>query len=94
MPEPVTPTTRIARSQGLVTQPMDGGIVMLDPGADRYLRLNATGKLLWEALAEPATVADLARLLGERAEISAERANADAAKFVEGLIEFGAAQPA
>jgi hypothetical protein len=73
---------------------MDGGIVMLDPEADRYLRLNATGKLLWEALARPATVAELARLLSERSGISAERASADASTFVEGLIEFGAAQPA
>jgi|tagenome__1003787_1003787.scaffolds.fasta_scaffold20292540_2 hypothetical protein len=94
MPEPLTPTTRIARSEGLVTQPMEGGIVMLDPDADRYLRLNATGKLLWEALAEPTTVLELARLLSERSNISAERAGADASKFVEGLIEFGAARPA
>ena len=94
MPEPLTPNTRIARSEGLVTEPMDGGIVMLDPAADRYLRLNATGRLIWEALAEPATVTDLARLLSERTGISADRAEADAVSFVDGLVEFGAARPA
>jgi hypothetical protein len=94
MPDPLTPETRIARNDGLVTSAMDGGIVMLDPDADRYLRLNATGKLIWEALAEPATVTDLARLLSERTGIPTDRAEADAATFVDGLIEFGAARPA
>ncbi len=31
MPEKVIATTRVARSEGLVTEPMEGGIVMLDP---------------------------------------------------------------
>src|SRR3954454_18648742 len=92
MTEPRTLDTRIARSEGLVTEPMDGGIVMLDPETDRYLRLNATGRLIWEALAEPATVTDLARVLCERTGVSADRAEVDAASFVDGLIEFGAAR--
>jgi Coenzyme PQQ synthesis protein D (PqqD) len=94
MPEKLTAATRVARSEGLVTEPMEGGIVMLDPESDRYLRLNATGKLIWEALAEPATVAELAQLLGERTGISSERAEADAATFIEELVDFGAARPA
>ena len=94
MPEKVTATTRIARSEGLVTEPMEGGIVMLDPESDRYLRLNATGRLIWEALAEPATVAELAQVLSERSGIPRERAEADAATFIDGLIDFGAARPA
>ena len=40
--------------------------MMLDPESDRYLRLNATGRLIWEAFAEPATVAEPARVLSER----------------------------
>lgn len=94
MPEKVTAATRVARSEGLVTEPMEGGIVMLDPESDRYLRLNATGRLIWEALAEPATVAELAQVLSERSGISRERAEADAATFIDGLIDFGAARPA
>jgi hypothetical protein len=94
MSKPVTPSTRIARSERVVAEPMDGGIVMLDPEADRYLRLNATGTLIWEALAEPATVAELARVLSERSGVSAERAEADAVAFIDQLVDLGAAQPA
>lgn len=94
MPEKVSTATRVVRSEGLVTEEMDGGIVMLDPETDRYLRLNVTGKLIWEALAEPATVEELARKLSERSGITRERAQADAAAFIEGLIDFGAARTA
>ena len=94
MPEKVTATTRVARSEGLVTEQMEGGIVMLDPESDRYLRLNATGRLIWEALAQPATVGELAGVLSERSGIPRERAEADAASFIERLIDFGAARPA
>lgn len=94
MPEEVTAATRVARSEGLVTEPMQDGIVMLDPDSDRYLRLNATGRLIWDALAEPATVAELAGVLSERSGISRERAEADVVTFIEGLIDFGAARPA
>ena len=92
MPEKVNATTRIARTDGLVTEPMDGGIVMLDPESDRYLRLNASGRLIWEALAEPATVEEVTQLLSERSGISRERAEADATTFINELIDFGAAR--
>lgn len=94
MPEKVTATTRVARSDGLVTEQMEGGIVMLDPESDRYLRVNATGRVIWEALAQPATVEELAGVLSERSGIPRERAEADAASFIERLIDFGAARPA
>lgn len=93
MPEKLTASTRVARREGLVTEPMDGGIVMLDPETDRYLRLNETGRVIWEALTEPATVEDLVQVLCERTGISRERAEADATTFIETLIGFGAARP-
>src|SRR3954468_3929327 len=92
--EPVTPATRIARSDGFVAEPMDGGVVMLDPKTDRYLRVNATGRLIWESLEEPATVAELGNVLVEQTGVEAERAEADATSFIEDLIEFGAVRQA
>jgi Coenzyme PQQ synthesis protein D (PqqD) len=68
-------------------------VVMLDPRTDRYLRLNATGKVIWEGLAEPATVAELAQVLAEQTGVDIDRAEADAASFIEGLVELGAARP-
>lgn len=61
--------------------------VILDIARDRYTRLNGSAGLLWEELAEPRTVAELADRLSERYGIPAERATADASALIERLRE-------
>jgi hypothetical protein len=92
MPDPLEPQTRIARKDGLVVESLSGQTVMLDPETDRYLRLNETGGMLWEALAEPRTVAELSAVLAEQAGIDPERADIDTIAFVRGLLDTGAAR--
>ena len=71
---------------------LSGSTVILDPEGDRYLRLNETGGLLWDALAEPKTLADLGAELAARAGIDAALAAADATAFAGRLLETGAAR--
>lgn len=92
MPAPLDPNTRIVRKEGLIVESLSGQTVMLDPERDRYLRLNETGGMLWEALAEPRTMADLGAHLAAQTGVDAERADADATAFVRGLLESGAAR--
>jgi hypothetical protein len=92
VPAPLDPKARIVRKEGLIVESLSGQTVMLDPERDRYLRLNETGGMLWEALAEPRTMAELGAELAARTGIDAERADADAAAFVHGLLESGAAR--
>jgi hypothetical protein len=92
MAEPLEPQTRIARKDGLIVESLSGQKVMLDPESDRYLRLNETGGMLWEALAEPRTIAELSAHLADQAGIDPERAATDATTFVRGLLEAGAAR--
>ncbi len=92
MPEPFNPQTRIARQEGLIVESLSGQTVMLDPEGDRYLRLNETGGMLWEALAKPRTLAELGAHLAAQADVSSERAADDTAAFVRGLLDAGAAR--
>jgi len=92
MPGRLDPQTRIARKEGLLVESLAGQTVMLDPEQDRYLRLNETGGLLWDALAEPRPLADLGAHLAAETGIDAERATSDATEFVHRLLEFGAAR--
>jgi coenzyme PQQ synthesis protein D (PqqD) len=92
MLERLSPQTRIARKDGLIVESLSGQTVMLDPEGDRYLRLNETGGMLWEALAEPRTLAELGAHLADQAGIDSERAATDASAFVRGLLEAGAAR--
>ena len=52
--------------------------------------LNATGERMWEWLAEPKTLQDLARNLIAEYDVTAEAAEADAAAFVQSMREVGA----
>ena len=60
---------------------------MLDPDSGRYVRLNATGGVLWEALETPTTIEELAGRLSGDYGIDAVRATADASAFVSALAE-------
>ena len=86
------PQTRIARKEGLIVESLSGETVMLDPEGDRYLRLNATGGMLWQALDEPRTLGELGEHLAARTGIEPERAAVDASAFAEGLLDLGAAR--
>lgn len=91
MNEAVNPATRISRAPGIIAEVLDGDLVMLDPERDSYLRLNRAGKLLWDALEAPQTVASLAELLARDTGIEPERAAADALAFARALVASGAA---
>ena len=92
MAEGLEPQTRIARKEGLVVETLSGQTVMLDPEDDRYLRLNETGGMLWEALAEPKTLTELGAHLASRTGIDSERAATDTTAFIRGLLDAGAAR--
>lgn len=82
----------MARNDDLIVESLQGQTVMLDTESDRYLRLNETGGMLWEALAEPRTLAELASHLAERTGIDEERAATDTGAFIQGLLDLGAAR--
>lgn len=53
------------------------------------IRLNETGKAIWNALQEDVELPALAQLLVEKFGAPAEAAEADAAEFVENLRKIG-----
>lgn len=78
----VTDTTVAERVPGLVSDRFGEETVVLDPEQDRYVRLNRSGTLLWDALDQPASCGELARRLAQATGVSPERARADAAAFL------------
>jgi aminoglycoside phosphotransferase (APT) family kinase protein len=78
-------TPRIQRVPWAVTETVAGETVLLDPVGDRYLRLNASGAVLWELLAEPRALDDLARALADRHALDEAVAARDAGAFLDAL---------
>ena len=73
------------RQENLTWQIAGDEVVVLDLEGSVYLKLNGSGRVLWEALAELCTEAELTSALVDRYEIDEARAAADVAQFVDAL---------
>jgi hypothetical protein len=80
--------TVLVREPGVLCERVGDDFVLLDPGSDRYVRLNATGGLLFGALEIPQTAAQLAHRLRERG-APEDRALDDALAFASDLVRRG-----
>jgi hypothetical protein len=77
------------RQQDLTWHVAGDDIVVLDLEGSVYLKVNGSGRFLWELLAEPRTETDLVTALVERYGIDEARAAADVAAFVADLRQRG-----
>jgi len=74
------------RRQNVTWREVDGIIIALDLGSSTYFTTNRTGRMLWHAMIEGATVVELVALLRSSFGITDERATADVRSFLQ-LLE-------
>jgi hypothetical protein len=86
---PLPAETRFVRRDDVLAERVLEETVLLDPVAPRYVRLNATGALLWDALAEPQDADELAARLEGAFPVDRERARGDARALLDALVERG-----
>jgi hypothetical protein len=86
---PFDPSSVVSRNPGAVSERLGVETVVLEPDQDLYVRLNATGTRVWEALAEPASAAGLAEALAVEFGLAGDRALADVEAFVDALSRRG-----
>ncbi len=79
---------------GYILREVAGNCLVVALSADTtfsgMLRLNETGKLLWEALQTDTTEDALVAALLAEYEIDEETARADVSRFLDSLAEYGA----
>ncbi len=85
--QPGTSTTR--RRDDLIVERVHDETLIFDPASQRFTRLNLAGSLLWEALGDTSTVADLAARLEREYTLDPAVARADADAFVQELSSRG-----
>jgi Coenzyme PQQ synthesis protein D (PqqD) len=73
------------RSGDLTWQVVGDDVVVLDLEGSVYLKVNGSGRVLWEALTEPRTEPELIGTLIERYGIDEARAAADVVAFLDDL---------
>jgi Coenzyme PQQ synthesis protein D (PqqD) len=78
---PIDAGTTLSRTDRAVHGDLPEETVLLDVDAGTAVRLNPTGAWIWERLAEPCRVSELASGLSERFEIDEGRALDDVVAF-------------
>ena len=78
--------TTLRRTERAVHGDLPEETVLLDVDSGIAVRLNATGAWIWGQLAEPHSVSELARGLGERFEIAETRALEDVVAFAREMV--------
>jgi Coenzyme PQQ synthesis protein D (PqqD) len=74
------------RTEGLTWHVAGDEVVVLDLGGSVYLKLNGSGRVIWERLATPCNEDDLvAALLDAFDDVDRERAAADVSAFLADL---------
>jgi hypothetical protein len=77
------------RRGDLASRQADDEVVVLDLKTSTYRALNATGALLWERLADWASIDDLAAMLVDAFGLEATEARRDVLRFVDDCEEAG-----
>jgi hypothetical protein len=74
------------------SQELDSEMVLLSLDRAEYFGLNASGTIVWKALANGRGLRDIAVALAERFSVDGERAAADVVAIAQQLIDAGLAQ--
>ena len=82
-------TTRVVRTEGIMSAPVDQEIVLLNMAGNNYISLDAIGRRIWELLENTVLVADLCRQLETEFEGTQEEISADVLSFLSELEREG-----
>jgi hypothetical protein len=89
---PIDLSTVVVRTAGLLTAPVDDEIVILNPGRDNYVGLDAVGRAVWDLLEQPHAVAELCRKLSQDFDATPEQIAADLLPFLAEITDEGIAR--
>jgi hypothetical protein len=88
----IEPCTIVVRTAGLLSAPVDDEIVILNPGRDNYVGLDAVGRAVWDLIEQPREVAELCRKLSQDFDAPPEQVAADVLPFLAELTGEGIAR--
>jgi hypothetical protein len=90
---PLTLDTALVVSEDVVTQELEGEMVLLSLDRAEYFGLNATGTVVWNGLVSGRGLREIASVIVEQFTVDAERATADVLTLAQQLIDAGLASP-
>jgi hypothetical protein len=84
----ISPTQRFDQQAGVLSEQLDDDLLLMDVDNDFLFSLNPVGALIWSALGEGLSFAELIeQLAGEFPEVERELLHDDAAGLLQELLE-------
>lgn len=81
--------TRVVRTEGIMTAPVDNEIVLLNMKSNNYISLDPIGRRIWDLIETPVVVEDLCGRLEQEFAGTREQITADVIPFLEELEREG-----
>lgn len=82
-------TERYARNPSAMEVEIADRLVLFDPEAGQFCDLNGTGRAIWEMLAEPSALSDVAQRVSQRYLVTPETCQPEIGLFLETLQRSG-----
>lgn len=89
---PLSLDSNVVAADDVVTQELEGEMVLLSLDRAEYFGLNATGTVVWNGLVNGRDLRAIAAALVEQFAVDAERATEDVLVLVQQLIDAGLAR--
>lgn len=87
----LTSNSRLIRSSDLVATEMDGDIVMMHISSGQYFGISGVGSRIWALLEHPITLDELISTIVNEYVVDEQTCRNDIQKFMQSLLEQGAA---
>ena len=81
----------IIRSDQAAAEPLHDERIILDLNSGEYFGTGNVGAFIWDQLAEPQQLGDLARSIAEKFDVDQQQAGTDLLEFVGQLVQRGLA---
>lgn len=78
---------RVARTEGMMSAPVDDDIVILNIPKNNYVSLDQIGRRIWDLIESPVAVSDLCSTLAGEFEGGQEQICADVLSFLNELLK-------
>ncbi len=81
----ITPSTKVARKEGLTAAPVEGDLVILNLEGNNVLSFDPVERMIWDHLEIPVKVEDLGRVLAPRCGVEPGEMQSRVLSFLEKL---------
>lgn len=85
----IQPSSRVARSEAVVSTELDGSVVMMDVEEGRYYELNPVGARVWNLVESRPRVGGVYQALATEYEVPPERCRDEVRGFMDRLLRLG-----